>query len=161
MEIITQSRRKVADTLKEATVSYFLKKGYSSFVELGLNSWGKLRGDVISLNLRGSIVLSEIKSNKHDYLLDKKWHLYLPYANQMYFVFIPEVFECLRHSMLDDLKIHGVGVLVLDPKTGYLRCVVRAKQKLMKKKVKRLLTIRMAWRQGVSKRNHRRSRKYV
>ena len=51
------TRRITADLLKEACIYYLLKRGYSCFTELGLNSWGKLRADVIGLNLRAELVL--------------------------------------------------------------------------------------------------------
>lgn len=161
MERKTESRLLIAKALKRATVSYFLKKGYSCFEELGLNSWGKLRGDVVCINLKGEIILCEIKSSKSDFLLDKKWETYLPYGNKHYVVMMPSVFDTCKAHVVARLKPHGAGVLILDERTGYLRAVLPAKRKKMKKKAKRLLTIRMAWRNGISKRNARRQRQYV
>lgn len=157
-----QNRLVVANALKQATTSYFLKKGYSCFLELGLNSWGKLRGDVLAINLRGHLVIAEIKSSKADYLNDLKWQQYLPFSNQLVFVFTPNVFTSIKQEIIEKVKPLGVGVLVLDERTGYLRSVVPAKNRVMKKKTKRLLTLRMAWRNGdVSKRNSRRKRQFL
>jgi hypothetical protein len=156
-----QGRLSIANALKEATTSYFLKKGYSCFLELGLNSWGKLRGDVLAINLRGHIVIVEVKSSKADYVADTKWTTYLPYCNQFYFVLTPAVFTVIKADILSKVKPLGAGILILDPHTGYLKCVLPAKNKLMKKKAKRLLTLRMAWRGGISKRNSRRKRQFL
>jgi hypothetical protein len=47
------SRKDTCEKLKQAAISYFLNLRYSCFTELGLNSRGKLRGDVVSINLKG------------------------------------------------------------------------------------------------------------
>jgi hypothetical protein len=157
----TNSRREIADILKEATISYFLKKGFSCFVELGLNSWGKLRGDVVAVNLKSQLVVCECKSSKSDFLLDSKWEKYLEYSNKFYFVFPHKVFEAHKALILLKVKGKDVGILILDPTTGYLKAVRAAKQRGMKKETKASLILRMAWRNGISKRNSRRKRQYL
>jgi hypothetical protein len=154
-------RRQVADVLKAAACSYALKKGYSCFTELGLNSWGKLRGDVICLNLRCHILLFEIKSSVQDYATDTKWRHYLEYSNKMYFVFSEPVYEKLKDRLKVDLKGSGVGVLILCPKTGYLKSVISSKNRKMAGKTKKNLVVRMAWRSGFSKRDGRRVRHFI
>ncbi len=157
-----RSRLTIANSLKDATASYFLKKGYSCSFELGLNSWGKLRGDVVAINLKGTLIIAEIKSSRADFMTDSKWINYLPYCNGLVFVFLPEVFDSIKEEFIAAAKPLGVGALVLDKKTGYLRSVMPTKTKLMKKKTKKLLTIRMAWRNGdISKRNSRRKRHFI
>jgi hypothetical protein len=155
------TRRDVANTLKEAGVSYMLKKGYSCFVELGLNSWGKLRGDVVCLNLRADIVILETKSSVADYTTDTKWQQYQQYANRLYFVFSQPVYEKLKERLKTDLRGSGVGVLILDPISGYLKVQVAARKKKMQGSTKRTMVIRMAWRSGRSKRMERRKRLYL
>lgn len=157
----TISRRTVADTLKEAGVSYLIKKGYSCFLELGLNSWGKLRGDVIGMNLKADIVMFEVKSSVGDYSTDKKWASYQQYANKMYFVFSHEVYQKLQNRLKLDLQGTGVGVMILCPDQGYLKVVVPAKKKAMLGATKRNMVIRMAWRGGRSKRIERRKRLFI
>ncbi len=155
------SRRTVADTLKLASHSYLLKKGFSCHSELGLNAWGKLRADVLALNLKSHIIICEIKSSVQDYTTDKKWRQYIEYANKVFFVFTEPVYEKLRDRLKVDLKGSGVGVLVLCQKTGYLKSVQNVKHRLMKKKTKRSLIVRMAWRGGTSKRTGRRQRYFL
>lgn len=151
----------VADRLKDAASSYFLHKGFSCFHEIGVNSWGKLRADVLCLDLRAKIVLVEIKSSVADYSTDKKWRTYLEYSNRMYFCFSMPVYEKLKDRLKADLKGTGVGVLVLDPKSGYLEVKQTARYRKMAGKTKRDLVIRMAWRSGDSRRNKRRTRIFL
>lgn len=151
-------RLAITDTLRKAVTSYFLRKGYSCHEEQGLLAWGKLRADVLCINLAGELVLVEIKSSLSDYTSDKKWHKYLEYCNKMYFCFPPSLYQRIDASQI---KANKVGVLELDQTTGYLRCVYPAKRKSMKKKIKYSLLIRLAWRTGTSKRNSRRKRQYL
>lgn len=155
------TRKEIADILKQAATSYLLKKGFSCFHELGLNSWGKKRGDVVALNLRAEIVIIEVKSSVSDYATDSKWKFYLEFSNKMYFAFTHAVHEKLRDRLKADLKGTGVGVLVLDPSTGYLQSKMSAKRRRMSGKTKKNLVVRMAWRQGTSKRNSRRKRHFI
>lgn len=155
------SRRTTADLLKEACISYLLKRGYSCFTELGLNSWGKLRADVIGMNLRADLVIFEVKSAVADYASDLKWRQYAQFSNRMYFVFTEDVFSKLKSRLADDLRGTGVGASVLCEQTGYLRIVMPAKKNKMVGSVKRTLVIRMAWRGGRSKRLERRKRIYI
>ena len=158
---MASSRRTVADLLKLASISYLLKGGFSCHCELGLNSWGKLRADVIAVNLRSHLVVYEIKSSVADYSTDAKWRQYLEYCNKLCFVFTEPVFEKLKDRLKTDLKGTGVGVMVLCSKSGYLRSVMPCKHRLMKKGAKRKLIVRMAWRGGSSKRTGRRQRYYL
>ena len=152
----------IADGLKVAAMSYFAHKGYSCFPEIGVNSWGKLRADVLCLNLKCNIVLCEIKSSVADYSSDSKWQGYLSYCNKMYFIFTEPVFEKLKKRLATDLKGTGVGVLVLDTMSGYLRSEHPASNRKMIGKVKKDIVVRMAWRSGVSKRtNKQRKRVFI
>lgn len=153
-------RKTVAGTLKAASFSYLAHKGFSCHTELGLNSWGKLRADVLAVNLKSHIYLMEIKSSVADYSTDLKWRQYLPYSNRMWFVFSEPIYDRLKDRLKVDLKGSGVGVMILCEKTGYLRSAQSSKHRLMKKTVKRNLVLRMAWRGGTSKRTSRRRVRY-
>jgi hypothetical protein len=155
------TRREIAEALKQASVSYFLKKRYSCFIELGLNSWGKLRGDVVAVNLKSHLVICECKSSKSDFILDGKWHKYMEYCHRMYFVTTEKVFDSCKATMLRKLKDKGIGVLILDPDSGYLKNVVPAKNRKIDSTIQQTLILRMAWRSGVSKRNSRRKRQFI
>lgn len=150
-----------ADSLKTAAMSYFLKKGYACFSEIGVNSWGKLRADVLCLNLKCHIVLCEIKSSVQDYSTDTKWQNYLPYSNRMFFVFTAKVYAKLAERLKTDLRGTGIGVLVLNERTGYLDSKMRSADRKMVGKIKKSIVVRMAWRNGVSKRTNNRTRQFI
>jgi hypothetical protein len=151
----------IADGLKHAAHSYFLKKGYACFSEIGVNSWGKMRADVLCLNLKCHIILCEIKSSVQDYSTDSKWKGYLSYCNKMYFIFTEPVYEKLKERLKTDLKGTGVGVLVLDTISGHLRAEISASQRKMIGKIKKDIVVRMAWRNGISKRTNKATRTFV
>lgn len=150
-----------ADVLKAAACSYFLKSGYSCFLELGLESWGPLRADMIGLNLRGQVIICEIKSGPRDYRTDTKWRKYLGFCHKFYFVMCPKTLEKLKPQLKEDLKGTGAGVLVLNPDTGYLDAVKGCTKREMDPAVAQSLVTRMAWRGGISKRTNRRTRHYL
>jgi hypothetical protein len=155
------SRKIIADVLKKASTSYFLHKKFSCYTELGLVSWGHKRADVLAVSLMGWITIGEVKSCVHDYTTDKKWKTYLEHCNRFYFVFTHDTYTKLKTRLKEDLKGTGAGVLVLNPKTGYLDCKAYATKHLMTRKNKMLMLSRMAWRGGISKRMSRRTRHYI
>lgn len=163
VELLVKKRRStdVADVLKAAAMGYLLKKGFSNFDELGLVAWGGLRADVIALNLRGRIIICEIKSSPADYKTDKKWRRYTEYCDQLYFVFTEKTFAKLKARLKEDLKGTGAGVLVLSSTSGYLESKKSAKEQNMSAATRSTLITRMAWRGGVSKRTSRRTRLYI
>lgn len=160
---MTISRRVITTALTEACVSYWAHKGYSLFKELGLAKWGKMRADVLAINLYGHVVQLEVKSSTADYRTDTKWQTYLPFSNRMYFVMLPKVYKLLSTKLKEDGVFDlGIGVMVLDEKTGYLRVVRKAKYRKMAGKEKKMLVFRMVWRNGISKRtNPRRVRQFI
>lgn len=155
------TRKEIADGLKQAAASYLLKKGFACHFEIGLMRRGRLKADVLSINLRGDIVLIEVKSCPADYKTDSKWQSYLQYSNKMYFCFTEDCWKKLPNEA-PALKKLGVGVLLLDTATGYLKCAISSPRRSMSGKVKRELTIRLAWRSAeVSKRTSRRKRVFL
>lgn len=151
----------IADGLKHAAHSYFLKKGYACFSEIGVNSWGKLRADVLCLNMKSHLVLCEIKSSVQDYSSDTKWKGYLSYCNKMYFIFTEQVYEKLKARLQTDLKGTGIGILILDSISGRLKAVAPASERKMIGKLKKDIVVRMAWRNGVSKRTNKSTRTFI
>ena len=158
------TRKEIADGLKKAVNSYFLKKGFACHNEIGIASWGKRRVDMLALNLRGEIVIAEVKSCVADFTTDdkqSKWQTYLASCNRFYWVFTEDTARLLERHF-DRLRKSGCGVLVLDKSTGYLRSLVPAKRRPMRGEDKRNVIIRMAWRNGdVSRRNSRRVRVFL
>lgn len=150
------TRKTVADTLKKATVGYFAKLRFSSFLEVGLESWGRIRADVVSLNLRGHLIICEVKSCKADFNTDTKWHRYLEYSNQFYFVCTESIAEHIKANIPS-----SVGILCLSPKTGFLYSYKSAKKQKVPGPNRRNIITRCAWRGGLSRRNTRRTRQFL
>jgi hypothetical protein len=64
------------------------------------------RADVIAIDLRGSILIVEIKSSPADYRADGKWPEYRDFCDQLYFAIPPE--------MPKDLIDRETGLIVAD-----------------------------------------------
>lgn len=146
------TRKETADLLKKMVYMHWVKRGFSCFLELGVNKRGHLRGDVVCLNLGGKIIITEVKSCRADFTSDKKWEQYLPFCDQFYF--------CWPHDLGVELP-PGVGVLVPDGR-GWLKALKPAANQKVEGATRRMLITRMAWRAGTySKRNTRRTRVYL
>lgn len=158
------TRKEVADGLKRACNSYFLKKGYACHNEIAVARWGKFKVDMLAVNLRGDLVVGEVKSCVSDFKTDhlkQKWHNYLPACNRLYFVFDEKTTQLLE-PYFDTFKKLGCGVLTLSSTTGYLRCTLSAKHRKMTGADKRNIITRLAWRSAdVSKRTSRRTRVFL
>lgn len=140
----TLTRKVVTIKLTAACIGHLVHKGFGCYKELALGSRRQMRrrADVIAVNLKGEIVLCEVKSSMADFQTDKKFHLYLPYCNRMYFVF--------AHTMdwkklLPKFQHLGIGVMELQ-KDGLVRMVRPAKARAMDPKIERSLLMRMVWR---------------
>lgn len=163
-EIIRKpTRREIADTLKRASAFMFFRYRYSMTFELGLESWGSRRADVIGNKISGDIVIVEIKSSLEDFKQDHKFQSYLPYCDRMYFAFTKDV--ALKINKNPELMARipsRVGILVLS-EYGYMRVVKKAKIVPVELSARMLILARLAWRQGeLSKRTTRaRQRVYL
>lgn len=155
------SRRETTSILTQATVHYLSHKRYSCHIEIGIESWGKKRLDILALNTKGDLIGCEVKSCVADYRSDKKWRTYLPYTNKMYMVFSEALWakEKFRKKVSKELKEHGVGVLVLSEKSGYIRVAQNAKKRKVDLTIVQALVLRMAWRGGQSRRTIKRRKR--
>lgn len=145
--------------LERAAIGYLVKKKYSCYKEFGLNKRGRLRADVLGINMKGEIILCEIKASIADFRNDSKWWNYKNYAHKVYLVIPPSLYI---EDVKEAAKDFETGVLVLCPTTGYLRVRQNAVRQKMDKRIKRTLLYRMAWRAGeYSARNTRRTRQFL
>lgn len=135
-------------TLTKAAASYLLKYRYSAFVELGLTEGGSLRADVIGLKINGEILCCEVKSSWADFNQDKKWQKYLIHCNKMVFVFPEWLWLKYKDRILEKIQSEKVGVLILCPKTGYLKSVRSTSRRKMQGSYKKNIVLRMAYRSG-------------
>ena len=147
-----RTRKETADLLKRMVVMHWVKRGFSCFVEQGVNRRGVLRADVIAVSLSGHVIITEVKSCKADFTSDKKWDQYRPYCDQFYMAW-PKDFGV-------DLPA-GTGLL-LPTARGHLRAAHPASNIKMDGPTRKMLILRLAWRAGTySKRNTRRTRIYL
>lgn len=155
------SRKHVTKTLTRAAVYYLSHKRFSCHIELGVESWGKKRLDILALNTKGHLIGCEVKSCAADYNADKKWHTYLPYTNKLYMVFAEKLWnkEKFRKKVSAELKEHGVGVMVLKERSGYVEVVKNAKKREVNPEILQGLIMRMAWRGGKSRRTIKRRKR--
>lgn len=147
----TGSRKVVTEALKKAAAFYFFRYGFAVTFELGVMPWGSRRADLVANKVSGKLVICEVKSSLADYRADSKWRSYLAFCDMFAFVMTPTLFAKLRHELPKE-----VGVLCLDPKTGYAYMAKRC-QLLELSPENRVSTLaRLAYRSGeLSKRTQR------
>ena len=146
--------------LKEAAAGYWLKKGYSCYLEIAVMPWGKMRADMLGLNMKADLVMCEVKSSVSDYRTDKKWEKYLEYTDRLFFVFTQDVYLKL-HEEHAEFKRLGVGVLVLSATSGYLECKIPAKRRKIQGIIRKNIIVRMAFRHGICRKKNRRKRIFL
>jgi hypothetical protein len=101
-----------AEDLKLATAQMLVKKRRMAVIfEAGVVKRGRLRADVLAMNLRKNVVIVETKSSVSDYRSDKKWIHYLQYCSEFYFCFEESVYLKLKKELPKD-----VGIIVVKPK---------------------------------------------
>jgi hypothetical protein len=158
---MSTDRKHITKALTTAAAMHLSKRGFGVFTEIGIaeSTWHKKRIDVYGINLRGKTIAIEVKSGRADFKSDHKYESYLPYSHQLYF--------CVHDTdwivpCYPELRRLGIGVLLLCNRTGFLRTVLNAKKRKMKKSFKYKMICRLAWRAATySKRNTRRRRIYI
>ncbi|QJT71193.1 hypothetical protein GR11A_00156 [Vibrio phage vB_VcorM_GR11A] len=142
------SRSEVAAGLTKAGVGYLAKKGYACDTELSVVPWGDYRSDVYGFNMKGEIIILEIKSCHADFKTDHvkgKWKNYVPYCNKMYFL-IRDIDMRWMKQYIPELKEYGVGLLLLHSGSGLPYVHINAKHKHVPAPRRIPNLIRLAWR---------------
>lgn len=157
------TRRTTTTTLTKSVTGYFVHKTFSVYQEIGLNKWGRHRADVVAINHKSDIIITEVKSGHADVKADNKFHHYLPYCNKMYFCISHKHYNSKSYSYIKDkARDHGIGIMILCPNTGYIKVVVNAVRRDVCGEDIANIMVRLAWRGGVSKRQQpRRTRMYL
>lgn len=154
------SRAETAKKLLQACTGHFVELRYGVFHELGVIPWGHRRADVVCVNLKGEIIIVEVKSCRADFVSDHKYHEYLPHCHKMYILVPPDSSWIKEHC--HDLHLKGIGVLYLCPKTGYIKTMYKAKRRPMTKGNKRKMIYRMCFRSATfTKRNTKRYKVFI
>lgn len=154
-------RKHITASLTKAAVGYFVKKTYGVNTELGVTPWGRRKVDVVAINMKGHIVVCEVKSGLNDLKTDSKMHEYLPFCNQMYLV-VTETFYEQHNEYIRSRLIPELGLLVLGTKTGLLSVKKNSPTRVMERHTKRTMILKLAWRGAkFSKRNSKRYRVFI
>lgn len=154
------SRKETTRILTEAVSHYLIHKMYAVHPEFGVGRRGQRRLDVLAVNMKGDFVGIEVKSCKADYTSDSKWMEYLPYVNRLYLLLPMKMINSKFYAqILEDIKPHGMGVMTLCPESGFIRVVKPAKRKPIDDAVMLKTLMKMAWRNGTSRRTVKRRRR--
>jgi hypothetical protein len=158
------TRKEIAQLLKDQVRRYYTEKCYAVNAEVGLNSGGNLRADLLAVNMKGEVVICEIKSCPADFRIDDragKWRKYLEYSNKLYFVVGLKTYEKVKDSIPKGIGIFVVRKFV-DKKYNIprytLRMVQRAESREINPDTQLNLCIRLAFRNADFNRYARRSR---
>lgn len=140
--VLQKAKRDVSESerLRHAIAAKFLGHGYAIHYEVGLNSGGRLRADVLGLSMGGIISIGEVKSSPADFKADKKWKRYIKYAHRFHFIFNEKTYEAVS-----ELVPKGVGIWVVDS-NNKVRSVQNCKQRAMSPKFNLLVVTRIAYR---------------
>lgn len=153
-------RKTITDILTEAASHYFIKKLYSVHKEFGVDRRGRRRFDLLCLNNKAELIGVEVKSCKADYMSDKKWHEYLPHCDKLYFMIPPKALKStFVEKIKEETKEHGVGIMSLDD-SGRVYVVQRATVRRVHDEDRNKIIIKMAWRNGISRREVKRIKKF-
>jgi hypothetical protein len=104
------SRKRITDIVTETALRYFARNGYSVYPEVGIQSGGNLRADVLAMNMKGKVTIIEVKSCWQDFATDKKWINYLPYCNKFYF--------CIPYHLFNSEKGQFIKTVCQENKIG-------------------------------------------
>lgn len=156
MKIVSKTRKEITAGLTLAARNYFIHRRLSVFTEIGIRHHGRYRADLLAFGLKGTISICEIKSCYQDFKTDKKWKQYLDYCDYLYFCINFEESKKPWFKQLTSVaKEYGVGILVLSNRTGY--CYNKKKpyrQLSITDDIRKMITYRLVWRGGDSKRNY-------
>jgi len=99
--------------------------GFATVCEFPLAS-GR-RADVMAVDLKGSILIVEIKSSPADYRSDGKWREYRDYCDQLYFAIPPEMPKGLIAEDAGLIVADAWGAEILRHPEGHLLAAARRK----------------------------------
>jgi hypothetical protein len=139
----------VTEKVTRSAIGNLIKRGFSCQTEVRLSN--KKRCDLVCIDIKGSVIIVEVKISKSDFIRDTKYRTYLDYCDQFYFA--------VPHTLSIEVP-EDCGLMVLD-KSGH--CKVKKKAKKLKPNLKKKtdLIYRLAMRLGHSRFNTVRRKYYV
>lgn len=147
-----------ANHIRQVVAARYSKKRWATHFEIGLLKGGRLRADIVALNMGGGIDIVEVKSSVADFRSDKKMGQYRKFADRMYLACTKEVYDKIKDQVLP-----GIGVYVVGQDSVYV--AKRARYEAMHGKTRLSIAVRMGYRSADQTLHQRKSknagRKYV
>lgn len=112
-------RGEVTTRLGACFGSFYKRKNYSIYNELGVVRGGRKIADVLAFSMRQEIIIGEVKSCWADFNTDNKWEGYLPYCNKFYFVITDELYESHGDKISERIKGTGAGLYIVKLDTAW------------------------------------------
>ncbi len=165
-------RGEVTARLGACFASFYKRKNYSIYHEVGVNRGGRLRADVLAFSMRKELIFGEVKSCWQDFNTDSKWQGYLPYCNKFYFVITSELYESHGDKIAESIKGSGAGLVVVHLETAWeslsnyqrrtvlgMRVVCNAKTRSVETDKVDWIVNKLAWIGGMHRTRGRRGRR--
>lgn len=153
---MTKDRKLISASIASHVSTYYRKKGWATHKEVAVEPYGRRRADMIALNMKGGVIVCELKSCWADYSSDKKMHNYLPHCNFMYICATPEVAKRIKEHLKGRPELKNVGVMSvdIDKKWGTTVRVIKrtGPRNPVKGEIKRKIITRIAFRCGIDHR---------
>lgn len=142
--------RKEATQYITCTVRDYLKShGYSVYLELGVETLGSRRADVLALNHEPELLLVEVKSCAADWRQDTKWMEYVDSCNRMYLAISDKFYRSkVGKDAVEAMRDKGCGVMVINKDAETLKVKVKAVRREIESNHLQFLLTRMAYRGG-------------
>lgn len=115
LPVVSSSGPMKAEDIRQVVAARYAQKLWAVHFEVGLCKWGRLRADVLAINMGASIDLIEIKSSVADFRADKKMGNYLKFADKAYLALTPAVYEKVKDKVLPN-----IGVLLVTPRSCWV-----------------------------------------
>lgn len=115
-----------AEQLRQIIATHWSANQFAVHFEAGLNKGGALRADLIATNTRPTIIICEVKSSPSDFRGDHKWHKYLPYCTQFYWVMSSRTYARVSEEIPK-----GTGVFVIDNETRAIQLIGRSSKRVV------------------------------
>lgn len=128
-----------ANHIRQVVAARYAEKLWATHFEIGLVKGGRLRADVVAMNMGGGIDIIEVKSSVADFRSDKKMEGYRKYCDKAYIACSKEVYDKIKDKVLP-----GFGVYVVGPNSIYV--AKRARYKAMSARLRLSIAVRLGYR---------------
>lgn len=140
-----------ANHIRQIVSSRYTHKRWAVHFEVGLCKGGRLRADVLAINMGAGIEVVEVKSSVADFRSDKKMAAYMKFCDKMYLACTKEVYDKIKEMVLP-----GIGIYVVGESSIYV--AKRAQRRNVHGKTRLNLMARMAYRSANATLHQRKSK---